>query len=265
MKKLAWNSTLKKLRSWHLVPSLDDKWKGKKLKQRHFLGLQITADGNCCHEIKRRLLLGRKAMTNLDSVLKSTYNTLLTKLHIVKATVFPSSHVWIWKLDHKEDWASKNWCFWIVVLEQTVESPLDSKENKPVNPKGNQPWIFTRSETGGKGAGHNFWKNDIARGYNRNWLESGNGTPLQYSCLENPIDGGAWWTAVHRVAKSQTGLSDFTFTFHFYALEKEMATHSSVLAWRVPGTGHPGGLPSVGSHRVGHDWSDSASSRIKWV
>ena len=84
-------------------------------------------------------------------------------------------------------------------------------------------------------------------------LEEGNGTPLQYSCLENPMDGGAWWAAVHGVAKSQTGLSDFTFTFHFHALEKEMAAHSSVLAWRIPGTGEPGGLPSMGSHRVGHD------------
>ena len=81
----------------------------------------------------------------------------------------------------------------------------------------------------------------------------GNGTPLQYSCLENPMDRGAWWAAVHEVAKSPTGLSDFTFTFHFHALEKEMATHSSVLAWRIPGTGEPGGLPSMGSHRVGHD------------
>ena len=86
----------------------------------------------------------------------------------------------------------------------------------------------------------------------------GNGTPLQYSCLENPMDGGAWWAAVHGVAKSRTRLSDITFTFHFHAL-KEMATHSSVLAWRVPGMGEPGGLPSMGSHRVGHDWSDLAA------
>ena len=77
------------------------------------------------------------------------------------------------------------------------------------------------------------------------WGE-GNGTPLQYSCLENPMDGGAWWAAVHGVVKSRTRLSDFTFNFHFYALEKEMATHSSVLAWRIPGTGEPGGLPSLG-------------------
>ena len=81
----------------------------------------------------------------------------------------------------------------------------------------------------------------------------GNGTPLQYSCLENPVDRGAWWAAVHGVAKSRTRLSDFTLTFHFHALEKEMATHSSVLAWRIPGTGEPGGLPSMGLPRVGHD------------
>ena len=84
------------------------------------------------------------------------------------------------------------------------------------------------------------------------FIGEGNGTPLQYSCLENPMDGGAWWAAVHEVAGSRTRLSDFTFTFHFHALEKEMATHSSVLALRILGTGEPGGLPSMGSHRVGH-------------
>ena len=91
----------------------------------------------------------------------------------------------------------------------------------------------------------------------------GNGTPLQYSCLENPMDGGAWKAAVHGVAEGRTWLSNFTFTFHFHALEKEMATHSSVLAWRIPGTGAPGGLPSMGSHRVGHDWSDLAAAAWK--
>ena len=78
-------------------------------------------------------------------------------------------------------------------------------------------------------------------------------TPLQYSCVENPMDGGAWWVAVHGVAKSWTRLSDFTFSFHVHALEKEMATHSSVLAWRIRGTGEPGRLLSMGLHRVGHD------------
>ena len=82
------------------------------------------------------------------------------------------------------------------------------------------------------------------------YIGEGNGSPLQYSGLENSMDGGA---AVHGMAKSQTRLSDFTFTFHFHALEKEMATHSSVLAWRIPGMAGPGGLPSMGSHRVGHD------------
>ena len=90
------------------------------------------------------------------------------------------------------------------------------------------------------------------------WLDTvlfreGNGTPLQYSCLENPMGRGAWWAAVHEVAKSQIQLSYFTFTFHFHVLEKEMAIHSSVLAWRIPETGGPGGLPSMGLHRVGYD------------
>ena len=84
-------------------------------------------------------------------------------------------------------------------------------------------------------------------------IGEGNGTPLQYSCLENPMDRGAWKTAVHGVAEGRIGLSDFTFTFHFHALEKEMATHSSILAWRIPGMGEPGGLQSLGLHRVGHD------------
>ena len=85
------------------------------------------------------------------------------------------------------------------------------------------------------------------------WNGEGSGTPLQYSCLENPMDGGAWKAAVHGVAESRAQLSDFTFAFHFHPLEKEMATRSSVLAWRIPGTEEPGGLPSMGSHRVGHD------------
>ena len=93
----------------------------------------------------------------------------------------------------------------------------------------------------------------------------GNDTPLQYSCLENPMDRGAWWAAVHGVAEGRTRLSDFTFTFHFHALEREMATHSSVLAWRIPGMGEPGGLPSMGSHRVGHDWSDLAVTAVYFL
>ena len=91
-------------------------------------------------------------------------------------------------------------------------------------------------------------------------LDNHSGTPLQYSCLENPMDRGAWKAADPGVADGWTRLSDFTFTFHFHALEKEMATHSSDLAWRIPGTGEPGGLPSMGLPRVRHDWSDLAAA-----
>ena len=94
-------------------------------------------------------------------------------------------------------------------------------------------------------------------------IGEGNGNPLQYSSLEKPMDRGAWWAAVLRVAKSRTRLSGFTFPFHFHALEKEMATHSSVLAWRILGMGEPGGLPSMGSHRIGHDWSDLAAAETR--
>ena len=101
---------------------------------------------------------------------------------------------------------------------------------------------------GSLGVGH-----DSATSFSLSCIGEGNGNPLQYSCLENPMDRGAWWAAVHGVARSQTRLSDFPFTFHFHALEKEMATHSSVLAWRIPGMGESGELPSLVSHRVGHD------------
>ena len=96
----------------------------------------------------------------------------------------------------------------------------------------------------------------IGQDHSMIWMllaREGNGTPLQYSCLENPMDGGAWWAAVHGVARSQTQLGDFTFTFHFPELEKDRATHSIVLAWRIPRMGEPGGLPSMRSHRVRHD------------
>ena len=109
-----------------------------------FGGSKITADGDCSHEIKRCLLLGRKIMTNLDSIFKSRDITLPTKVCLVKAIVFPIVvlDVLMWELDYKESWVPKNWCFWTVVLEKTLESPLDSKEIQPVHPNGNQSWIF---------------------------------------------------------------------------------------------------------------------------
>ena len=106
-----------------------------------FLGSKITADGDCSHEIKRRLFLGRKVKTNLDSILKSRDITLPTKVRLVK-TDFSSGHVWMWELDYKESWVPKNWCFLTVVLEKTLESPLDCKEIQPVHPKGDQSWVF---------------------------------------------------------------------------------------------------------------------------
>ena len=112
-----------------------------------FLGSKITADGDCSHEIKRCLLLGRKFLTNLDSISKSRDITFPAKVYIVKAICFPSSHVWIWELDHKEGWVPKNWCFPTMMLEETLKNSLDCKEIKPVNPKGNQSWVFKENKS----------------------------------------------------------------------------------------------------------------------
>ena len=106
-----------------------------------FFGSKITADGDCSHEIKRPLLLGRKVMSNLDSILKSRGITLPTKVYLVKAMVFPVV-MYEWQLDCEESWALKNWCFWTVVLEETLESALDCKESQPVHPKGDKSWVF---------------------------------------------------------------------------------------------------------------------------
>ena len=110
----------------------------------YFLDLKITADGDCSHETKRNLLLGKKkkVMTNPDSILKSRDITFPKKGPSSHSYGFPSSQIWMWELDHKESWALKNWCFWTVVSEKTLQSPLDCKEIQPVNPKGNQSWVF---------------------------------------------------------------------------------------------------------------------------
>ena len=125
-----------------------------------FLGSKTTADGDCSHEIKRCLFHGREAMTNLDSIFKSRDITLLTKVHIVKKLWFSSSRVWMWELNHKEGWAPKNWCFWTMVMEKTLESSLHSKEIKPVNPKGNQSWIFT-GRTDAESEAPMLWSPDV--------------------------------------------------------------------------------------------------------
>ena len=123
-------------------------------------GSKITANGDCSHETKRCLLLGRKVMTNLDSILKSRDITLPTKVHLVKAMLFSSSHVWMWELDYKESWGPKNWCFWTMVLEKTLGSPLDCKEIQPVYPKGNQYWIFI-GRTDAEAEAPRLWPPDV--------------------------------------------------------------------------------------------------------
>ena len=126
-----------------------------------FWGSKITADGDCSHEIKRLLLLGRKVMTNVDSILKSRDITLPTKAHLVKAMVFYGL-VWMWDLDCKESWAQKNWCFWTMVFEKTPESPLDCKEIQPVHPKEDQSWVFI-GRTGAEAETPILWPPDAKR------------------------------------------------------------------------------------------------------
>ena len=121
-------------------------------------GSKITADGDCSHEIKRCLLLGRKVITKLDSILKSTDITLLTKAWLVKAMVFPVV-MYRCELDYKQNWAPKNWCFWTVVLEKTLQSPFDCKEIQPVHPKGTQSWIFI-GRTDAEAESPIFWPPD---------------------------------------------------------------------------------------------------------
>ena len=129
-----------------------------------FWGSKITADGDCTLEIKRCLLLGRKAMTNLENILKSRDITLPTKVRLVKANGFSSRHVWMWELDYKESWALKNWCFWTVVLEKTLESPLDCKEIQPVHFKGGHSWLFLE-KTDAEAETPIFWPPDA-----KDWL-----------------------------------------------------------------------------------------------
>ena len=198
-----------------------------------FLGSKITVDGDCSHKIKRCLLLGRKAMTNLDSLLKKQRHHFADKGLYSQSYGLSCSHVWMWELDHKEGWALKDWCFWTVVLEKTLKSPLDIREIKPVNPKGNQPW-----RTDVEAEAPILWPPDA-----KSWL------------IGKDPDGGNW----RQEEKGETEIEMVGWHHQFNGQEWE----NSRRLWR---TGKPVMLQSMGSQRVGQYWAtEQLTIYLEWV
>ena len=235
-----WKRRVKKLKTHHSENKDHGIW------SHHFMGNRCGNNGNsdtlfwgapksmqivtASHEIKRCMLLGRKAMTNIDSLLKSRFITLLTKVHIVKAMDFFSSHVWMWESDHREGWVMKNWGFWTVVLEKTLESPLDCKVIQPAHPKGNQSWIFI-GRTDAEAETPILWPPDAKSWLigkdsdaGKDWGQEEKGTTedemlglyhwlngYEFNQASGVGDGSeVWRAAVHGVTKSRTRLSNWT-------------------------------------------------------
>ena len=177
-----------------------------------FLGSKITVDSNCSNEIKRHFLLGRKAMTNLDSVLKTS---LCRQSQYHQSYGFSSNHVQTWEMDHKGGWEPKNWCFQIVVLEKIFKSPSDCKEIKPVNPKGNQPWIFI-GRTVAEAEAPILWPPDAKSQLIGKDPDAGKDSitdsmDTNLRKLSKLVeDRGSWWATDHEVTKSWTWLSKWS-------------------------------------------------------
>ena len=200
----------------------------------YFLGLQNPYRWWCSHEIKRCLLFGRKAMTNLDSIIKKQRHYLANKSPYSQSYGFSSSHLWIWEWDHKEGWVPKNWCIWTAVLEKTGKSLLDCKEANPVNPKGNPYWIFIgRTDT----EAAVFWPPDA-----KSWL-----------IWKDPDAGKDWmW-------KDKGTIENEVVGWHTNSMDMSLSNWTSSRRWWWPGK--PGVLQSMELQRVRHNWA----TELNWT